>query len=283
MLETIRPIMALTLRWLNATTFPVHGESLRPETFTAMDGGNIPRLRLPVGNTTAELGELFAISGKFDDAHLVLEGSMPSLGWIGRGMTAGRLSVRGNVGPGLGATMTGGTIDVIGNVGDAAGAGMRGGVLSVAGNAGHQLGAAEPGARLGMRDGVILVNGNVGDDVGLAMRRGVIAVAGTAAEGLGRGMIAGSIVVFGHAGKGAGNGMKRGTIALFSKTPATPTFPFRHACRYRPPVMTILLRSLQRHGLPVPTGAFGGAFERYNGDVLEGGRGELLVWSSEEV
>lgn len=272
--------MALTLRWSNATTFPVHAESLRPERFAAIDPTDVPRFRIPVGNSTAELGELFAINGAIDDGHLILEGSMPSLGWIGRGMTAGRLTVRGDVGPGLGATMTGGTLDVTGNVGPAAGAGMRGGVLSITGNAGDQLGAAEPGARLGMRGGVILVNGHVGDDAGLAMRRGVIAVSGRAGEGLGRAMIAGSVVVFGQAGKTTGTGMKRGTIALFDETPAEPAFPFRHACRYRPPVMTILLRSLQRHGLAVPSSAFVGAFERYNGDLLEGGRGELLVWSA---
>ena len=279
-MATIRRIMALTLRWLDATTFPVHAESLRPESFADIPSADIPRFRLPVGNTSAELGELFAISGSIDDGHLVLEGSMRSLGWIARGMSGGRLTIRGDVGPGLGATMAGGTIEVTGNVGDAAGAGMRGGKLSIVGSAGHQLGAAEPGARLGMREGVIFVRGNIGDDAGLAMRRGTIAVAGTAGEGLGRSMIAGSIVVFGQTGPTAGTGMKRGTIALFDQTPVAPAFPFRYACRYRPPVMTILLCSLQSHGLPVPTGAFGGDFERYNGDLLEGGRGELLVWSA---
>lgn len=279
-MATIVRIMAITLQWRNATTFPVYAESLRPETFARLSAAEIPRLGLPVGNTTAELGDLFAISGALDDEHLILEGSMPSLGWIGRGMASGKLTIRGNVGPGLGATMSGGTIAVTGSVGNAVGAGMRGGTLSIVGNAGHQLGAAEPGARLGMRDGMILVRGDIGDDAGLAMRRGVIAVEGNTGEGLGRSMIAGSIVLFGQAGTTAGIGMKRGTIALFDETPAEPSFPFRYACRYRPPVMTILLRSLRSHGFPIPSRAFDGSFERYNGDLLEGGRGELLVWSS---
>jgi formylmethanofuran dehydrogenase subunit C len=279
-MATIVRIMAITLQWRNATSFPVYAESLRPETFATLSTAELPRLSLPVGNTTAELGELFTISGALDDEHLILEGSMPSLGWIGRGMASGRLTIRGNVGPGLGATMSGGTIAVTGNVGNAAGAGMRGGTLSIVGNAGHQLGAAEPGARLGMRDGLILVRGNIGDDAGLALRRGVIAVEGNAGEGLGRAMIAGSIVVFGQAGTTTGIGMKRGTIALFDEAPAKPFFPFQYACRYRPPVMTILLRSLRSHGFLIPSSAFDGSFERYNGDMLEGGRGELLVWSA---
>jgi len=277
---TIVRIMALNFQWRNATTFPVHAESLRPETFANASAAEIPRMRLPVGNTTAELGELFTITGTMDDGHLIVEGAMRSLGWIGRGMSSGTLTVRGEVGPGLGAGMSGGTIEVTGNVGHAAGAGMRGGTLRIVGDAGDQLGAAEPGARLGMRDGVILVRGNIGDDAGVAMRRGVIAVEGSAGEGFGRSMIAGSIVLFGQAGTTAGTGMKRGTIAIFDETPVEPTFPFQHACRYRPPVMTILLRSLESRGFPVPSRAYGGAFDRYNGDLLEGGHGELLVWSA---
>ena len=114
------------------------------------------------------------------------------------------------------------------------------------------------------------------------MRRGLIAVSGRAGDDLGRAMIAGSIFAFGPLGARVGAGMRRGTLALFGvPDPADPGLlpTFAASGRYRPPVLTLYLKKLREWGFPVPDPAFSGTFVRYNGDLVEHGRGEILVWS----
>ena len=268
--------MPLTLTWLAATGLPNEANALRPDRLAGLTDNEVARLRIPVGNTTATVGELFRIEAKGDDGRLILRGDLRGTRRIGQGMTAGHLIVVGDAGEGVGDGLLGGTIEVRGSVGHGAGAGMRGGLVRIAGDAGDGLGAARPGERIGMREGVILVEGSVGADAGLAMRRGLIAIRGAAGTGLGREMIAGSIFAFGPVERLVGAGMKRGTIALFD--PAAPPLPatFRLACRYRPPFVALYLRRLAAWGFPVPELSPFATFERYNGDLLELGKGEIL-------
>lgn len=270
--------MALTLRWKDATTLPVEAEGLRPESLRTLDAAEVARLPLRVGNATAALGDLFDATGDPADGELRLEGDMRPVRALGSGMTEGTIAVRGAIGRHLGAGMSGGTIDVEGAAGDWAGSEMRGGTIRIRGGAGDSLGAAYPGSRLGMRDGVILVEGAIGRDAALGMRRGLIAIAGDAGEGLGRRMVAGSVFLFGRMGRGAGAGMKRGTIAAFGPGPTELLPTFRPSCRFRPPFATIYLKALRSRGFPVPPEVFAGAFEKYNGDLIEGGLGEVLLW-----
>jgi formylmethanofuran dehydrogenase subunit C len=274
--------MPLHLQWRAATRLPVEAEGLLPAALAPLKVAELARWPLKVGNASVALGELFRLEGSGDDGRLVFEGDLRQVRRLGQGMTAGTLTIRGDVGVELGAGMSGGTIDVEGTVGDRAGAAMRGGLLRIKGRAGNFLGAADPGARSGMREGVILVEGDVGDDVGLAMRRGLIAIAGAAGDGLGRALIAGSIFAFGPVGRLAGAGMRRGTLALFGlPDPSNPDLlpTFAPGVRYRPPFVTIYLRRLGRWGFPVPESAFSGTFERYNGDLVERGQGEILIAS----
>jgi formylmethanofuran dehydrogenase subunit C len=131
-----------------------------------------------------------------------------------------------------------------------------------------------------MREGVILVVGDAGDDIGLGMRRGLIAVSGRTGDGLGRSLIAGSIFAFGPAGIRAGAGMKRGTL-VFLDVSAQPEFhvlpTFVPAGRYRPPFLAVYLRQLRSWRFPVSEPAFSTLLERYNGDLVERGRGEIWV------
>ena len=132
-----------------------------------------------------------------------------------------------------------------------------------------------------MRDGMILVDGDAGDDIGLAMRRGLIAwFGGGLGDVAGRGMIAGSIFGFGAVGRGAGSGMKRGTLVLFGAGEAgefEPSPTFEPSGTFRPHVLNLYLSDLRRSGFDVPEAAFARPIRRYNGDRLEGGRGEILV------
>lgn len=268
--------MPLSLSWNASTALPIDADCLRPEQLAGLPPTEVARLPVHAGNRTVELGELFRIAGDGGDQHVLLEGDLRRVHGIGRRMSAGRLSIRGDVGHRLGTEMSGGSIHLQGSAGDWTGAEMRGGLLHIRGSAGHQLGAAYPGARLGMRDGTIVVEGSAGDDVGLAMRRGLIAVSGAVGMGPGRAMIAGSIFAFGPVGRRAGAGMKRGTLALFGDEPVDVLPTFRLANRYRPPFVTLYLRALQDLGFPIPHTAYEGMFERYNGDLLETGKGEIL-------
>jgi formylmethanofuran dehydrogenase subunit C len=273
--------MPLTLRWKDATALPVEAETLCPERLAGLSVADIARQRLPLGNTSVELRDLFAIDGDLNDEHVIFEGNLRPVRGIGAGMTSGRLTVRGDVGPRLGLGMSGGELTVEGSAGVWAGAEMTGGTLRISGDAGDGLGSALPGSRIGMRDGVILVGGSVGDETGLSMRRGLIAVGGRAGIGLGRAMVAGSIFAFGPVGSLAGMGMKRGTLALFGlERPDDPDLlpTFAPAGRDRSPFLTIYLRQLRAWGFAVPDAVFSGTVSRYNGDRADGGQGEVLVW-----
>jgi formylmethanofuran dehydrogenase subunit C len=275
--------MALTLRWRSSTTLPVDGSPLQPETFRERTSADAARVTLRVGNATAEVGDLFEVEGDAADGSLVVEGDLTHVDKLGRGMAAGSLKIRGDVGPRLGAEMAGGLLDLDGSCGDWAGAEMRGGVLKIRGDAGNALGAAYPGSRRGMREGLILVGGSAGDDVGLLMRRGVIAVKGAVGACLGRSMIAGTIYACGAVGKTPGLGMKRGSLVLAglgddAEARLAPTFPF--AVRLPVRVLSIYAKWLQGHGFVVPPSVSSAEVDRYNGDLAVGGQGEILVAAS---
>lgn len=266
----------MILRWLNRTELPVEMEGLTPGALLGLTPEAVARSAVRVGNQDAELADLFSVHPD-GDAVLSLEGDLRHVRGIGRGMEGGTLVVRGRSGPHLGAGMSGGTIEVHGDADDWAGAAMRGGVLRIRGAAGRFLGAAYPGARLGMREGVILVDGDAGAEAGRKMRRGLIAVGGSAGEGFGRGLVAGSLFAFGPLGRFAGAGMKRGTIAALGAEPPEVLPSFAATGCYQFPFLAVYLRRLAAWGFRVPADVFSAPVRRYNGDLADGGRGEILV------
>jgi formylmethanofuran dehydrogenase subunit C len=234
---------------------------------------------LPVahGNSQVPLGDFFSVQGDAGDGQLVIEGDCQRVKWVGMGMTCGRITIRGNIGMHLGAEMAGGEIQVHGQAGDWVGAEMRGGHIHIHGDAGHLVGAAYRGSPRGMRGGVILVDGQAGNEIGTRMRRGLIALGGNTGDFTGAGLIAGSIFVFGQPGLRTGAGMKRGTVALFGGVPnLLPTF--RYDCLYRPIFLSWYLRRLRSWGFNVPQRCLSGEYRRYSGDLVDLGKGEILVW-----
>ncbi|MFG0332504.1 MAG: formylmethanofuran dehydrogenase subunit C [Maioricimonas sp. JB049] len=231
------------------------------------------------GNQQVPLGEFFDVAGSAaDDETLVWRGDCSKVKLIGNKLSGGRVLVEGNAGMHLGAEMTGGEIEVQGNASDWVGAEMHGGRIRVRGNAGHLVGAVYRGGRRGMTAGEILIHGNAGNEIGHSMRRGLIAIGGRAGDFAGVGMIAGSVLVFGEPGIRNGAGMKRGTIAFFDAQRAPEVLPtFRYACTYEPVFMTLYLRQLQQRGFPVRDEWLNASWRRYCGDLLELGKGELLV------
>jgi formylmethanofuran dehydrogenase subunit C len=128
-----------------------------------------------------------------------------------------------------------------------------------------------------MSGGEILIDGNAGNEVGHTLRRGLIAVRGQAGDAIGFNLLAGSIFVFGRAGVRPGAAMRRGTIALFEREspPLLPTFAY--ACTGRFDFLRVFLSHLVRSGFDVPDDFLDATWRRYSGDLLESGKGEILL------
>jgi formylmethanofuran dehydrogenase subunit C len=268
--------MTLGLELKTQSSVPIEVEGITPEVVRDKSLAEIQQLSIFHGNTKVPLAEFFSVSGDPSDGRMQWQGNLSGVHWIGAKMSGGHIHVVGNAGRHLGSEMTGGEIQVDGDAGDWVGGEMHGGSIHVRGNAGHLIGAAYRGSPRGMTGGTILVHGHVGNEVGHSMRRGLIAV-GAVDDLAGFNMLAGTIVVLGDSGIRHGAGMRRGTLVFLGETRPTLLPSFRYACRCKPEVMTVLLRQLQRAGFPVPDGMLNAEFDLYNGDFLEGGRGEVLM------
>src|SRR5829696_3843703 len=161
--------MTLTLTMRQEPVVPLEAEALCPDRLADASREEIAALPVWHGNERTRVGEFFAVSGSGEDVRL--EGDLSRLKLVGAGMTAGRLTVAGDVGMHVGAGMRGGELRVEGDAGDWAGAGMRGGTLVVRGTAGSRLGGVYPGEPVGMRGGEIVVHGNAGAHTGAGLRR----------------------------------------------------------------------------------------------------------------
>jgi len=265
----------VTLARKESSSIPVEADSICPDRFVGLGPTEIAALPVYYGRRKVMLGDLFEVEGAGAD-NVTVSGDLKAVKKIGQGMSMGRLTVTGDVGPHLGAYMSGGEIVVQGDAGDWVGAHMSGGRIVVQGDAGHFLGAAYSGEPRGVRGGTIIVGGNAGREVGGRMRRGLIVVLGDTGEFAGAGMLAGSVFVGGRLGGRPGAGMKRGTIVAFGEAPELlPTF--RYACSYRPVFLRCYLQSLEASGLIASPGLPDGEFRRYVGDMNSGGRGEVLI------
>jgi formylmethanofuran dehydrogenase subunit C len=263
--------VTLTLTLREQPDVPLDGQALKPDRLV----GDIAALPLWHGKQLTRVGEFFEVSGSGDDVRL--EGDLSRVENVGAGMTAGRLTVAGDVGTHAGAGMRGGEVHVEGDAGDWAGAGMRGGTLVVRGSAGRRLGGAHAGDRAGMRGGEIVVHGDAGEQAGAGLRRGLIAVGGRVGDGAALRMLAGTIVALGGLGARAGAGMRRGSLVTMA--PVVPLSTFVFSCTYRPPFLRLYLRRLRALGLPVSDDQIDGRYERWCGDGLELRRGEILIRS----
>ena len=265
----------LTLKAKSAA--PLEVEGITPDVVRGKSLAQIEKLEMFQGNLRLPLAEFFAIRGDAGDGVMEWEGDLAGVHWIGAKMTAGKIVIEGNGGRHIGSEMKGGEIHVLGNAGDWVGGEMHGGFTHVRGNAGHLVGAAYRGSAKGMTKGTILIGGDAGNEIGHTLRRGLIAIGGNVGDLAGFNMLAGTILLFGESGIRHGAAMKRGTIGFFgSKLP--PMLPtFRRACRLRPDALLLILRDLQRRDFAVDEELFSSVYDLYNGDLLDGGRGEILM------
>lgn len=271
--------MALTLSLQQSLTVPLEVERVNHASVSGQAVDQIRQLPVLHGNRQQTVGDFFDVqSTDGDDDLIVWSGDCAKVKYIGAGLSAGRIRVEGSAGMHLGDEMTGGEIVVEGNAADISATEMKGGTLCIKGNAGDLLGAAYPGSKRGMNGGTILVHGTIGHEAGQRMRRGTIIAAGDIGEAAGFDMIAGSIFSFGNIGKRMGAGMRRGTIGLLGTGCEPELLPtFQYSCRYRPTWLAFFLRELAASGFPVPGDCFDSDYQRYCGDFLALGKGEILV------
>jgi formylmethanofuran dehydrogenase subunit C len=268
------------LRWKGLTQLTVWGDTLRPDRLAGLSRTELERIQLRVGSGQELIPALFSISGEPDGETLHLEGSLENVREVGRGMKHGRLEVAGNLGSYAGAEMQGGVMTVAGSAGPGAGVAMAGGVLQIGGMAGDYVGGPWPGETVGMRGGIIVVDGGAGEAAAHRMRRGLLLIHGPTGAGLGWGMIAGTVILTGDWPDAVGIGMRRGSIITTNPTSQhNLTAGFMPAGRQWPGFLALYLRALQAHSIPCTDLAshVGSAFDRYNGDRLVSGQGEILI------
>lgn len=257
-----------TLTRRESSPIPLDVTGILPEKLAGLSALAVAKLPVLFGNRTEELGQMFGVSSGESSADLHFAGDTRSVHGIGAGMAAGSIFCDDAVGRHAGARMSGGRLVIDGFADDWLGAEMRGGHIGVIHSVGNCAGAAYRGSRCGMTGGTIRIAGRAGHELGFLMRRGMIVVDGNAGHYAGASMIAGTIVVRGKLGRQAGAGMKRGTILALGRI-AEVSAGMRYSCEYSPSVLPLLGKTLN---LPVPK-----SVQCYRGDVLTGGRGELLV------
>jgi len=228
-------MLTLTLKEPNAV--PLEAECLTPDVLAPLTHAEVRSLSVMLGKRSLRLDDMFDVEGDGSD-EIELRGDLGKVKWVGRGMSRGRVHIRGNAGMHLGAYMTGGAIEVTGNASDWVGGEMTGGTIRVRGNAGGQLGSAYRGSMSGMSGGTILVEGSAGIELGMRMKRGLIAIRGPVRDFAGLQMKGGTIVLVSGAEQRTGAWMQRGTI--ISLKPLAPAADVRVRLRVRPVVPAAL-------------------------------------------
>lgn len=254
---------------------PLEAESICPDRMVGISHDAIAALPLFLGKRQVRLDDFFDVEGA-DSDRIEVRGDLARVKWIGKEMTRGQITVRGNAGMHLGAQMKGGAIEVAGNASDWVGAEMQGGLIRIHGNAGGQVGAAYRGSLAGMKGGTILISGSAGLEVGMRMKRGIIAIGGPVRDFAGLQMKGGTIVLSSGAEIRTGAWMFRGTIVSLKPFPLLPTFSA--ASVYVPTFLRIYAKHLQPLGVTIPIDPALGAYQRYTGDNCVPGKGEIFIW-----
>ncbi|NMB85293.1 MAG: formylmethanofuran dehydrogenase subunit C [Methanothrix sp.] len=196
----------------------VEAEVIRPEMLAAKKKDEIERLQVWQGSEVLPLGDFFDVEttgdGSSEETTIVIDGDVPRVKYIGKGMRSGRIEIRGSAGMHVGAEMAGGSISVHGDALSWAGMEMKGGLLQIYGNAGDHVGSAYRGSWRGMTGGRILIEGNAKSQVGGGMAGGQIVVGGSVENFCAIRQNGGLILIRGDALRGLGAEMTGGTVAI---------------------------------------------------------------------
>ena len=248
---------------------------LTPERLAPLALAAIARLPIRADGRACDVGSLFLVAGDPADAVIECRGDFSRVHRVAAGMTTGTIRVTGDVGRHAAEGMAGGRLDVAGNAGDWLAAELAGGEVRVAGNAGDNLAAALPGSPVGMRGGLVIVAGGAGALAGARMRRGIVAVGGDCGAAAAFELRAGTVVIGGTVGCQPGLGMRRGSVIAVTARPAPPA-SFRRGAAWRPAFLPLLLARLATAGFGPAKPMATAVWRQWHGDMLSGGRGELL-------
>jgi formylmethanofuran dehydrogenase subunit C len=248
---------------------------ITPDRLAELSLDAIARLPVTADERPAVFGDLFSVAGDAADGAVECRGDFSRVHFIGAGMTSGTIRVRGSVGRHAAEGMTGGRLEVAGDAGDWLAAEMSGGEVVIEGSAGDNVAGALPGSDHGLRGGVVIVMGDVGSLTGQRMRRGLVAVGGSCGAAAAFEMRAGTVLVAGRVGPQPGLGMRRGSLVALAAQPAIPA-TFLRGRAWMPPFVALQLAGLRRSGFRLAT-APAARFRQWHGDLLAGGRGEILA------
>jgi hypothetical protein len=109
----------------------------------------------------------------------------------------------------------------------------------------------------------------------LCLDAGAAASAGGCGDAAGFEMRAGTVVVGGEVGSQPGLGLRRGSVISLTDSPR-PAAMFQPGSAWRPPFLHLLCRSLAAAGFAPAESIHPGNGRQWHGDMLAGGRGELL-------
>ena len=248
----------ITITPRKAFRISVEAENISSDKLAPLNIEQIKSLTVWQGNSQKTLSDLFTVEGDDEPAAaeemtIRLAGDFFQVKRIGEGMTAGVVEVQGNAGMHAGNNMKGGLLIIAGNADDWLAREMRGGKVVVMGNAGNHVGAGYRGEKCGMRGGEIEVRGNAGAYLGEHLCGGSIHIGGDAGDFAGAANQGGTIFIGGKAYL-PGAEMSKGAITVKGEAKVLPSFQKREI--------------VQIDGL---------AFQKYAGDNVDNGKGELLV------
>jgi len=248
----------ITLRPLRAIGVPLEAEKISPDVFAPLSLSQIRSLEAFQGNRRTLIADHFKVEGDeavalVEETTIRLEGDFSRVKRIGENMSAGTIEILGPVGMRAGSGMKGGLLRINGNADDWLGREMRGGKILVSKNAGNYVGSGYRGEKCGMRGGEIEIDGSAGAYLGEHMCGGTIHVSGNAGDFPGA-VNQGGIIVIGGSTFLPGAEMTKGTITVRGKATVLPSYK--------------KVEEIQIEGL---------AYQKYIGDLVENGKGELYV------
>jgi formylmethanofuran dehydrogenase subunit C len=248
----------IVIKPLRAFEVSVEAEVISPDRLASLTLGQIGALAVWLGNRRRRLSDLFRVEGDESPASpaemlVRLEGDFSRVKRIAEGMSAGTVEVLGGAGMHAGNGMKGGLLSIAGRADDWLGREMRGGKITVAGDAGNYVGAGYRGEKCGMRSGEIGISGSAGAYLGEHMCGGSIRVSGDAGDFPGAANQGGTIYIGGSTYL-PGAEMTKGIITIGGNARVLPGYQ-------KADVVTIEGRE----------------YQRYLGDLVEKGTGELLV------
>lgn len=267
---------ALTFTLKSRPQFLLDVSLLTPDQLRGKNRNEIEKLQIHYGKSKVILTDLFSVKGE-DSENIRILRSCSKLINIGREMSSGLITVRGDTGDYLGRSMSGGNIEVSGNSKNWTAAGMKGGTIHINGDTGDFLAAPVQGESHGMSNGTVIVRGNSGARCGERMRRGTLVIFGNCGDYCAAGMIAGTIIILGKTGSYLGFDMKRGTIVL-AKKPRQMLSTFIGCGLLKVEFLRLLFKQLAMSDKQFNFfSGFGPEAIRFAGDSSCSGKGEILL------